>query len=291
MKKIGVYLILVIVLLVTGGLFMYEKPLTESEISTLYVDSEALHKKMPLNLYLPKGYSKNKTYPVLYLLHGFGLSDKEDQWLPGIFSKELIDEMIEQREIEPLIVVSPLYGASCGYDTHPTEVYDDKEHDFSYGLYETYVIKELMSTIEKQYSVSTQKDETYIGGFSGGANAAIYYALTYPERFGKVGLFCPALNTSEQLESRPDLSAFLYPTPELRAKRDPLLLIEDAPLKAIDILIESPQYDKWIMGATMLHEKLLERGISHTYNCSEELSHSPRSLRKEAQRYLDFFSK
>lgn len=291
MKRIVILFSAVIITLIIGGLFTYENGLVNSSLSKIYIESQVLHKKMPVNIYLPKGYSKNKTYPVLYLLHGFGLGDTEDQWLPGIFSKELIDEMIEQKDIESLIVVSPLYGASSGYDAQKTELYKDKESGLSYGPYETYVVQELLPSIQKEYSLSLLKEDTYIGGFSGGANTALYYAITYPDRFGKIGLFCPALDTPSQSTSKSKLSQFLYPTEELRAKRDPLLLIDQVDFKNTEIFIEAPKYDKWTDGVTTLHEILVKKGITHTFISSEELSHSPRALMNEAKRYLDFFSK
>lgn len=59
-------------------------------------------------VYLPAGYDENEKYNILYLMHGTG--DDEEYWLlthPD--NKVMLDQMIEQEVIDPLIVVTPTF--------------------------------------------------------------------------------------------------------------------------------------------------------------------------------------
>lgn len=59
-------------------------------------------------VYLPYGYDESKEYNILYLLHGTG--DREDYWLVKHASnKTMLDNLIAQKVIEPLIVVTPTW--------------------------------------------------------------------------------------------------------------------------------------------------------------------------------------
>src|SRR5690349_141273 len=56
-------------------------------------------------IYTPPGYSKNKKYPVLYLLHGIGGDEKE--WLRGGSPQVILDNLYAQQKVVPMIVVLP----------------------------------------------------------------------------------------------------------------------------------------------------------------------------------------
>lgn len=59
-------------------------------------------------IYLPYGYSTEKQYNILYLLHGTG--DDEEYWLKRYsYNKTMVDNMIYCGEIEPLIIVTPTF--------------------------------------------------------------------------------------------------------------------------------------------------------------------------------------
>lgn len=79
--------------------------------------SEATEEKT-CNVYLPFGYDENIEYNIVYLLHG---TDKQsvnhiETWLYTVGVKNVLDNMIYYKDIEPLIVVTPstysygLYG-------------------------------------------------------------------------------------------------------------------------------------------------------------------------------------
>lgn len=87
--------------------------ITTNEAGREVVEGEAIEKKC--NIYLPAGYDKddkNTKYNVLYLLHGVGGNRYE--WLYGSGQTEdnfvicnIIDNLIMNQDIEPLIIVFP----------------------------------------------------------------------------------------------------------------------------------------------------------------------------------------
>ena len=67
-------------------------------------------------MYLPAGYDPEKSYNILYLMHGGG--DDENYWLMelsdrthGKTTMRVLDHMIEDGLCEPLIVVTPTFYA------------------------------------------------------------------------------------------------------------------------------------------------------------------------------------
>ncbi len=66
----------------------------------------SLANPMPYSLYLPDGYCKGElSYPVLYLLHGYGGSHKD--WLKAGRVGQALDHLISSGRISPMIVVMP----------------------------------------------------------------------------------------------------------------------------------------------------------------------------------------
>jgi len=73
-------------------------------------DSKVTGGKRPASVYLPPGYSADKKYPVLYLLHGIG--GNETHW-PGPGSAgAILDNLIADGKAVPMIVVMPNGRAS-----------------------------------------------------------------------------------------------------------------------------------------------------------------------------------
>src|SRR5665647_1281442 len=63
--------------------------ISHGKIDTIFYDSKTVGTKRRALIYTPPGYSKNKKYPVLYLLHGIGGDEKE--WLNGGHPEIILD--------------------------------------------------------------------------------------------------------------------------------------------------------------------------------------------------------
>src|SRR4051812_5523253 len=72
------------------------------KIDTLVYDSKTVGVRRRTLVYTPPGFSKNKKYPVLYLLHGIGGDEKE--WLNGGKPQVILDNLYADTKIEPMIV-------------------------------------------------------------------------------------------------------------------------------------------------------------------------------------------
>ena len=98
-------------------------------------------------VYLPYGYSTEKQYNVLYLLHGGGVN--EDWWFK-LFpdTVTILDNMIAQGLCEPCIIVTPTYYRKSEADRNAEFI---TEH-FRYELR-----NDLIPAIEQKYS-------SYAGG-------------------------------------------------------------------------------------------------------------------------------
>ncbi len=135
------------------------------------------------SILLPADYSKDKKYPVLYLLHGiFGdeysfSQDKSNK------IKEIVGNMAVDGYIDETIVVCPnMYATSDpdqkpGFDSKSVLPYDNFIND---------LVGDLMPYIESEYSVLTGRENTYLAGFSMGGRETIFITLQRPELFGYV---------------------------------------------------------------------------------------------------------
>ena len=73
-------------------------------------DSKVTGGKRPTSVYLPPGYSGDKKYPVLYLLHGIG--GNETHWPGPGAAGAILDNLIADGKAVPMIVVMPNGRAS-----------------------------------------------------------------------------------------------------------------------------------------------------------------------------------
>src|SRR5688572_33187204 len=56
-------------------------------------------------VYTPPGYSPNRKYPVIYLLHG--LNSGAGQWQYWVHADHIIDNLLADGKIGPVIMVFP----------------------------------------------------------------------------------------------------------------------------------------------------------------------------------------
>ncbi len=109
------------------------------------VASKILNKDVKYTIYLPPDYtSSDRTYPVVYLLHGY--TDDNTGWLQFGEINRYADKAIAEGTIPPMIIVMP-NGDSSFY----INSYDGKE------MYEDFFIKEFMPSIEKTYRGKSRK--------------------------------------------------------------------------------------------------------------------------------------
>lgn len=126
--------------------------------------SKILQKTVQFNAIIPPGKEKNA--PVLYLLHG--LSDDYSSWMRYT--------SIERYANEAGIVVIMPDGGQSFYS------------DMAFGnAYFSFFTEEFFDYIPSLFSVSPEREKTFIAGLSMGGYGALKIALRTPERFSAAG--------------------------------------------------------------------------------------------------------
>ncbi|HEY7333573.1 MAG TPA: alpha/beta fold hydrolase [Bryobacteraceae bacterium] len=129
-------------------------------------------------VYLPPSYSKerNRRYPVVYLLHGYGRT--ADDWYPFIGLPGSMDRDIAAGTAREMILVIPdantLYGGSM-YSSSPTT-----------GDWETYITHDLVSYIDSHYRTIANRNSRGLGGHSMGGYGVWRLAMKYPDVYSAI---------------------------------------------------------------------------------------------------------
>ena len=85
--------------------FDVEKNVPHGKIDTITYASKSVGNNRKMLVYTPPGFSKSKTYPVLYLLHGIGGDEKE--WFTHGAPNVILDNLFADKKIVPMIVILP----------------------------------------------------------------------------------------------------------------------------------------------------------------------------------------
>jgi enterochelin esterase-like enzyme len=240
---------------------------------------------MKVNIYLPKGYSNNVKYPVLYLIHGY--TANVDTWMPRLETDKKADDLIEKNEIEPLIIVAPQIDDSYGINSAkvPGEIGSPSEK-YNTGMYEDYFCKELIPYIDKNYSTISTKEGRYLGGMSMGGWTALYLAFTHTDLFSKVGGHSPAIF----LDGYPGTAmTFVYPNEELRNQRDPIRLAQKKDLTGLKIYLDCGDQDHCTLGCEKLYDILKSKGADSQYHVYKG-DHNDEYWGANVENYLKFYA-
>ena len=260
-------------------------PDTENDrYQTINFSSKILDEELGVNIYLPIGYSEQKKYPVLYMLHGY--SGDENAWFPGLEMEKKADALIQENKINPVIIVSPMYENSYGINSTNDPVTSDSLY-FAVGNYEDYLCKEIIPYIDANYSTIASKDGRYIGGMSMGGWAAIHLAFSHLDMFSKVGGHSPALFVDGNTDN---VMGFIYPTQELRNERDPLIVAKNKDVSSLKIYLDCGDTDSYqfYVGCEQLYNILKPKGVDIQYHLNKG-NHDGEYWGAQIENYLNFY--
>jgi enterochelin esterase-like enzyme len=187
--------------------------IAHGKIDTVYYESKTVGTKRKTVIYTPPGYSKDKKYPVLYLLHGIGGDEKE--WLNGGHPQVILDNLYAEKKIEPMIVVMP-NGRAMKDDRAAGNIFDSVKVQ-AFATFEKDLLNDLIPFIEKKYPVIKDREHRAIAGLSMGGGQSLNFGLGNLDQFAWVGGFSSAPNTKS-----PEL---LVPNPDKARKKLKLLWI------------------------------------------------------------------
>jgi len=144
----------------------------------LSMKSEILKMDRKYAIYLPPDYeTSERSYPVLYLLHGGG--DDQTGWVQFGEVLRIADKAILEGSATAMIIVMP--DANTGQRGY----FNSIKGDFRY---EDFFFEEFMPYIEKAYRIKSEKRYRAVAGLSMGGGGSFMYALHHPELFSSA---CP----------------------------------------------------------------------------------------------------
>lgn len=139
------------------------------------IHSEILDREMPYSIYLPESYhSSNRSYPVLYLLHG--MTGNHSSWVHGGEVHRIAGESMAENRAPEMIIVMP----DGLFDAFYINNYDKSI------LWEDFFHEEFIPEIENRYRILSQRNMRTIAGLSMGGYGALYHAIKYKEKFSAV---------------------------------------------------------------------------------------------------------
>ncbi len=152
-------------------------------------ESKTVGTKRKANVYTPPGYTADKKYPVLYLLHGIG--GDETEWVRFANPNVLFDNLIADGKAVPMIVVMPNGRAQKNDRAEGNGMQSAP----AFATFERDLIDDLIPAIEAKYSVDKSREKRAIAGLSMGGGQSFNFGLNNLDTFAWVGPFSAAPNT------------------------------------------------------------------------------------------------
>lgn len=201
-------------------------------------------------IYTPPGYRADaqRQYPLLVLMHGYG--DDESAWLEVGRANLIVDNLIAQQKIEPMIIAMP-YGHPLPIELKTSF---DNYADRNIVLMEQDVLQALLPYAGEHYRIKQGCENRAIVGLSMGGGQSLTIGLTHLDQFAWVGGYSSAAPQGDDLDRQ--FAGLLADVADTN-KRLKLLWIgcgED------DFLLErNQQFIQW----------LKTQGVEHTFRQSD----------------------
>lgn len=230
-----------------------EKITTYGTLKTICYDSSTTGTTRKANIILPSGYTSEKEYPVLYLLHGIGGDHTE--WLEGD-PVNVIGNLAAEGKIPETIVVMPNVRARANDAGNPPDMYD-VSHFAAFDNFINDLRDNLMPYMENTYSIAKGRENTAIAGLSMGGRESLYIGLSMPETFGYIGAFEPAVGLLPYAREDGLFSEDTLKLPEQYNDKTFLMIVRGTS----DTVVGTAPLD--------YHNALTKNGTSHIYYVTE----------------------
>jgi enterochelin esterase family protein len=231
-------------------LALAQQPVPHGSIHRHILLSHVRSAEVAVQVYTPPGYDPKAatTYPVLYLLHGYG--DEETAWLTAGRANFIADNLLAQQRTVPAIIVMT--------NGHPVPLpIDDNFNDYSprnAAAMEQELLRDIVPFIEANYPAKREAGARAIVGLSMGGGQSLGIGLGHPDLFGWVGGFSSAPPT-DGLELR--FAALLAAAP---AKSVTPRLIWIGVGKDDFLLERNQKFHAWLEEKKVAHEWHLTDG-------------------------------
>ena len=237
---------------------------TSKVFDNLSMKSKILNMDRKYAIYLPPDYeTSQRSYPVLYLLHGGG--DDQTGWVQFGEVKRITDEVIKNGKATAMIIVMP--DANTGVRGYTNDAGGE-------WRYEDFFFDEFMPYIEKTYRIKNEKRYRAIAGLSMGGGGTFYYALHRPDLFASA---CP-LSASARTIDKDGAKSYLVRRGMKKASEEQVEdwvrkyniheIIENMPAgqkKAVRWFIDCGDDDFLYEGNSLIHISMRKNDIPHEF--------------------------
>jgi Predicted esterase len=239
------------------------------------VKSDAMGVEINNLVILPDTYDvENAIYPVVYLLHGFG--GNENMWY------HMRGDLTDLATKYKMIFVLPDGGKSWYWDAPKNPK----------SKYETYITRELLPYVDKNFRTIKDRKARAITGLSMGGHGALFLALKHPDLFGACG------STSGGMDIRPFSKQWTMEESLGKYEENQELWTAHTVAGNIDVLekanlaiIIDCGFDDFFFAVNeAFHAELLLRKIPHDY-LTRPGSHSVDYWKNSIDYHLLFFKK
>ena len=219
------------------------------QIDTINVYSPSMNMNVLNLVILPEHYAQQQSFPVLYLLHGYGGNHRT--W---ILTHSGLPELATRYG---MIIVCP-DGKNSWYWDSPID------HAMKY---ETYMTQELVVYIDSNYNTIDDKKGRAVAGNSMGGHGGLWLGFRHSDIFGA----CGSIHGGVDIRPFPDnweMKKALGPYDENQERWDEHTVINQ--LDRIQsnppaIIIDCGTEDFFFEVNEKLHEKMLSHRIPHDY--------------------------
>jgi enterochelin esterase-like enzyme len=249
--------------------------------------STILKSERKFAVYLPPDYeTSQRSYPVLYLLHGGG--DDQTGWIQFGEVLQIADKTIKVGKATPMIIVMP--DASTGR----RGFFNDIKGEWRY---EDFFFEELIPYVEKTYRIKNEKRYRAVAGLSMGGGGSFMYALHHPEMFSSacpLSAYIGALSV-EQFKERLSRNNESYSDSVIQSyyeHHNALSLINkitDEQIKTVRWFIDCGDDDFLYEGNSLVHIAMRKKEIPHEFRIRDG-GHSWTYWRESLPAVLEFVS-
>lgn len=249
--------------------FYLEKDVPHGEIRIEKYQSALTNAERTCYVYLPPQYASEpeRRFPVLYLMHGAG--EDETGWATQGMMRDIMDNLIAEKESEPMIIVCER-GTAVLADAEPAAGFNL----FNFDAFEKVMVEESVPYFDSNFRTITDRDHRAICGLSLGGFQAYTIGLNHPDLFGWIGGFS---GSGRGPYDRRDSEA--YPTS----------LNDDYHLFYISIGTDEPA--GMYQGIFELHNALDSLGVNHVYYESPGTGHEWLTWRRSLHQFAPMLFK
>lgn len=225
--------------------------------------SKILNTERHFAIYLPPDYeTSQRSYPVLYLLHGSG--DDHTGWVQFGEVLHIANKAINKGKVTPMIIVMP------DAQSNRLGFYNDIRGDWNF---EDYFFEELIPYVESTYRIKGEKRYRAVAGLSMGGGATFMYALHRPDMFSSAVPLSSYIGPLSMTEFNEQLKQNNIQVDETKAqnyfeRHNALSLIESLSKEQITSVrwfIDCGDDDFLYEGNSLIHIALRDKGVSHEF--------------------------